>query len=80
MDQKQPLSGFSAEQAMALAQSDAGKKLLALLQETNGEQLQKAMEQAAAGDFDQVKQTLSELLSSPQVRAMLEQMGRQNNE
>lgn len=74
MDQKQPLSEFSAEQAMALAQSDAGKKLLALLQETNGNQLQKAMEQAAAGNYEQVKQTMSSLISSPEAKALLEKM------
>lgn len=74
MDHKQPLSGFSAEQAMALAQSDAGKKLLALLQETNAEQLQKAMEQAAAGNYQQVKETMSSLLSSREARALLEKM------
>lgn len=74
MDHKQPLSGFSTEQAMALAQSDAGKKLLALLQETNAEQLQKAMEQAAAGNYQQVKETMSSLLSSREARALLEKM------
>ena len=74
MDQKQPHLGFSTEQAMALAQSDAGKKLLALLQETNGDQLQKAMEQAAAGNYQQVKETMSSLLSSREAKALLEKM------
>ena len=74
MEQKQPLSGFSTEQAMAMAQSDAGKKLLALLQETNGDQLQKAMEQAAAGNYQQVKETMSSLLSSREAKALLEKM------
>ena len=71
---------FSIQDAMRLAKSDTGQQLFAMLKEQNGGAVDQAMEQAAAGDFDQVKQTLSELLSSPQVRAMLEQMGRQNNE
>ena len=71
---------FSIQDAMRLAKSDTGQQLFAMLKEQNGGAVDQAMEQAAAGDFDQVKQTLSELLSSPQLRAMLEQIGRQNNE
>jgi hypothetical protein len=37
-------------------------------------------EQAAAGDYSKIQSTLSSLLSSPDIKAMLEQMGRQNNE
>ena len=74
MDQKQPLSGFSTDQAMALAQSEAGKKLFALLQETNGDQLQKAMEQAATGNYQQVKETMSSLITSPEAKALLKKM------
>lgn len=72
---------FSIQDAMRLAKSDTGQQHgKQLLKEQNGGAVDQAMEQAAAGDFDQVKQTLSELLSSPQLRAMLEQIGRQNNE
>lgn len=74
MDQKQPLSGFSAEQAKAMAESDAGKKLLALLQETNGEKLQKAMEQAAAGNYQNAKEMVSSLLSSREAKALWDEM------
>lgn len=74
MEQKQPFQGFSAEKAMALAQSEAGKKLLSMLQETNGDQLRKAMEQAAAGDYEQVKKTVSSLMRSQEAQALLEEM------
>lgn len=66
---------FSMQEAMKLAQSDAGKQLYALLQQTQGEQLQNAMDQAAAGDYDQVKKTMSTLLSSPEAKALLKQLG-----
>ena len=71
---------FSMQEAMRLAQSEAGQQLFAMLREQNGTAIDHAMTMAAAGDYTQVKQTLSSLLSSPQVRAMLEQMGRKPNE
>ena len=45
MDEK---TNYSVEQAKKLANSDAGKKLFALLQQTQGDQLKTAMEDAAA--------------------------------
>lgn len=74
MDQKQPLQGFSAEKAMAMAQSEAGKKLLSLLQETNGDQLRRAMEQAATGNYEDAKRTVSSLLSSQEAKALMKEM------
>ena len=71
---------FYMQEAMRLAQSEAGQQLFAMLREQNGTAIDQAMTMAAAGDYTQVKQTLSSLLSSPQVRAMLEQMGRKPNE
>jgi len=68
------------QEAMRLAQSEAGQQLFALLREQNGNAIDQAMTMAAAGDYTQVKQTLASLMSSPQVKAMLEQMGRQSNE
>ena len=73
-------NNFSIEDAMRLAQSDAGQQLFAMLKAQNSDAVGNAMEQAASGNYDQVKQTLSTLLSSPQIKAMLEQLGRQNNE
>lgn len=70
---------FSMQEAMRLAQSEAGQQLFAMLRAQNGAALDQAMEQAAAGDLSQAKQTLSSLLASPQIRQMLEQMGRPNN-
>lgn len=70
---------FSTQDALRLAQSDAGQRLFALLKAQNGAQLNQAMEQAAAGNYEQAKQTMSALLASPQVRAILEQLrGNQN--
>lgn len=65
---------FSMEDAKRLAQTEAGQKLLSLLQAQNAPQLQTAMQQASAGDYDQLKQTLSSLIASPEARALLKQL------
>ncbi len=66
---------FSMQDAKRLANSEAGQQLLALLKSQNSQQMQQAMEQAAAGDYAQVKQTLSTLLESEQVRELLRRLG-----
>ena len=71
---------FSMQDALRLAQSQAGQQLFDQLRTQNPEAVNQAMEQAASGNYDQIKQTLSDLMSSPEVKAMLEQLGRQNNE
>lgn len=70
---------LSMQDALRLAQSDAGQQLLALLKAQSGDTLERAMEQAAAGDPARAKQTLSALLASPQIKALLEQLGRDKN-
>ena len=77
--QKNP-ENFSMQDALRLAQSEAGQQLFAMLKAQNNDAVSQAMEQAASGDYAQVKQTLTALLSSPQIKSMLEQMGRQQNE
>ena len=67
-------SDFSIQQAMKLAQSDTGQELLALLRNTQGEKLQQAMDQAAAGDYAKVKESLQALMSSPEARELLEKL------
>lgn len=65
---------FSMQDAMRMAQSPEGQQLLSLLRSGNSETLTTAMNQAASGDYEQVKNTLSTLLESAQVRELLEKM------
>ena len=67
---------FSMEQAMRMASSPAGQQLLALLQREGGVEFQQAMSKAAAGDYTQAKDALSSLLSSPEAKELLKQLGR----
>lgn len=66
---------FDIQQAMRLAGSDTGKQLLNLLQATQSDTLQGAMDQAAAGNFDELKKTVQQFLSNDQARQLVEKMG-----
>ena len=70
------ISDAQMKEAMAFAKSEAGQQLLALLQRTQGQQLQTAMDQAASGNMQQVKKTLSALLEDPEARRLLNRMGK----
>jgi hypothetical protein len=73
------LQGISMSEAMKLAQSDAGKNMLAQLQKIHGSTMQKAMEQAQTGNMEQVKQTLSSLPASPEGKELMDIIRRQQN-
>lgn len=68
------LPNLSPEQIKRLAESDAGKQLFSLLQQTQGDQLKVAMDRAAAGDYAMAKQALSSMMNSPQAMALLKQL------
>ncbi|HIT34912.1 MAG TPA: hypothetical protein IAC31_09890 [Candidatus Faecousia intestinigallinarum] len=67
---------FSIQEAKRLANSPAGQQLFALLQRTQGEQLQQAMDAAAAGNYGQMQKAMASLLSSPEAQQLLRQMGK----
>jgi hypothetical protein len=72
-------SDFSMEQAMKMAQSDAGKELFALLKSTQGDRLRTAMDQAASGDMEQVKKTMEEIMASRQAQELFARMRGDSN-
>ncbi len=78
MQEKSP--HFSIEEAMRLANSPAGKQLMALLQQQPKEALNAAADQAAAGNLDAAKASLSALLSSKEAQALMRQLGGSTNE
>ncbi len=80
MQKKSDQNGnFSPEQAMRLAQSDAGQQLLSLLQQTQGEKLRYAMDQASAGDMAQVQKAMQELMRDQKAQALLKKLQEQSN-
>lgn len=60
--------------ALKLAATPKGQQLLRQLQDQHGALMHSAMEQAQSGDYEQVKKMLSGLLSSPEGKALLEQL------
>ena len=66
---------FSIQDAMRLAKSDAGQRLLAILKQSDSAQLQQAMAQATAGNYDSAQKTLSSLLASQEVKDLLKELG-----
>ncbi len=67
-------SDFSVQQAMKMAQSDAGKQLIALLQQTQGNQLQSAMDKASAGDMAGAKDILQRIMADRQAQELMQKL------
>ncbi len=70
----QKFQDFSIQQAMELAQSDAGKQLFALLQQTQGQKLKSAMDQAAAGDYTNAKETIQAMMASREAQELVKKL------
>ena len=66
---------FSMEDVMRIAKSPAGQQLMALLQQKDSAALSQATAQAKAGNYSQVGQTLSSLLSSPEAQKLIKELG-----
>ena len=76
----QKFDNLSMDEAKRLAQTEAGQKLLSLLQSNSPRQLQTAMQQASSGDYDQLKKTLSSLIASPEAQSLLKQLEKNPHE
>lgn len=66
--------GLPMDKIMQLANSPQGQAIFTQLQQSNPQALQSAMQDAQAGNFEQVKKTMSEFLSSPAGQALMQQM------
>ena len=68
------IDDFSMREAMRLANTDAGKALMRMLQQQHGDTLQSVMDSAKAGDMDQAKRSLAAFLEDPNTKALLQKM------
>ena len=66
---------FSIQEAKRLAETREGQELMRLLQEKDSAALEKAMADASAGNFKYAGKALSSMLSSPEIRQLLRQLG-----
>lgn len=66
---------FSMEDIKQLAQSPAGQQLLAMLQQSDQGRLQQAVSQATSGNYAEAGQTLRTMLSSPEAKKLIKELG-----
>ena len=66
---------FSMNELMKLAKSPAGQQLMAILKQQDGDKLEQAAAQAKSGDYAQASQTLSAMLSSPEAKRLMKELG-----
>ena len=64
------------QEAMRIAASPQGKQLLSMLNQGQSDKLGKAMASYQAGNAQEAKRILEEVLSSPQGKKIMEQMGK----
>jgi len=69
---------FSIQDALRLANTPAGKELISALQSAGGSNLKQAQQAAAKGDYESAKNSLSEILKSPKIQALLKEMEQKN--
>ena len=70
---------FSMQDIMRLTNSPAGKKLISLLRNTGGSDLEQARKAAEKGDYESAKSNLTEIMKSSQIQALIKEM-EQNHE
>lgn len=63
------------QEAMRMAKSPAGQQLLKMLQSSGPQELNQAINKAAAGDYEAVKGLLNNFLRDPQAQELIKQMG-----
>lgn len=66
---------FSIQEAKRLAKTPEGQKLMTMLQQNDNGKLQKAMEEASAGNYKEAGSILQSLLSSPEAQQLIQKMG-----
>ena len=71
--------GLPMDKIMQLANSPQGQALFAQLQQSDPGALQSAMQNAQAGNYAEVRKTMSEFLSTPAGQALMQQMRGLNN-
>ena len=67
-------AGLSSQDLMRMAASPAGQQLIALLRRQGGSDFQKAMSDAASGNYTDAKRAIEALMNDPQAQKLLKQL------
>lgn len=65
---------FSMEEIMRLANTDAGRRLMAFLQSNHPQAVSRAATSAQEGNLEQAQQALAAFLRDPKAQALLRQL------
>ena len=65
------------KKAMQLAQSEQGQQLFNMLKSNHSDSLNQAMNHASRGDYSQAQKILSQLLTDPEAKKLINQLGGQ---
>lgn len=66
---------FSMQEVKKLANSPAGQQLLAMLRNSDSQQMEQIAKLAAAGDYTQAAKMLESALSSAEAQKLMKQLG-----
>lgn len=69
-------NNFSYEDILRMAQSPAGQQLIALMRKKGGSELHDAIRQASGGDYEKAKESIDQILSTPEAWDLLKQLRR----
>jgi hypothetical protein len=70
---------ISMEEIQRLAKSDAGKKLMQLLEGSHSKASDTVRSSMQSGDMEQAKQAIQAFLSDPKTQALLKQLEEENH-
>jgi hypothetical protein len=70
---------ISMEEIQRLAKSDAGKKLMQLLEGSHSKASDTVRSSMQSGDMEQAKQAIQAFLSDPKAQALLKQLEEENH-
>ena len=66
---------FSVQEAMRLAKTPTGQQLISILKDQDPDMIQKTMNHAASGNYEDAKEVLSALLKNENVQKIMKQLG-----
>lgn len=73
--QNQP-NANDVKKAMELASTQEGKQLMELLKQQDNGQIRQALALSSAGDYEAAAGKVSQLLNTPEIRRLLQNLGR----
>ena len=71
---KKKSENFDPKEIRRLANSDAGKQLMAMLKHQHGDQMQQVMDSMKKGDIQQAQKALSAFMADPRTSALIKQL------